>query len=198
MCRDLKARFPDDIIDWIRPGQSGADTKQIVRVKGKEIASIPHERQETKLWRDDYATKLRQDQLKEGAVYAVCWTSAMPRDTGQLTQRDNVIVTTPVHGVTVTTILREFLIKLDKLNVDDKVRDEKAAEFLACFTSGQGLELLVTDHDIIDKRRRLDTSERKQHDKMWRDREQLDRSQDNIFRDIFALIDRTTGIDGPR
>jgi hypothetical protein len=189
MTRDLKAAFPGDVIDRIRPGQSGADTRQIVRDKGNEIASILHERKEVRLWRDDYATKLRHDQLKDGAAYAVCWTSAMPRDSGQLTQRDNVIITTPAHGVTVTTILREFLIKLDKLNVDAAERDEKTAAFFASFTSGQGHELLVTAHDVIDKRRRLDTTERKQHNKIWKDREQLDRSQDQIFREIFALID---------
>lgn len=195
----LKAEFPNDRITRISKGVSGADIVQNVIHHEKPCGSILYESKNCREWRDDYATKLRQDQLAAKADHAVLATPVFPRGARQLHLRDGVILINPARAAVVAEILRKQLVQLHISRVSAEARDEKTSKLYEFITSDRCAQLLDRMSTATEDLEELDVKEVKVHEATWKKRGQLIRSVQKHQADFSLEIDRILGTsDGGR
>jgi hypothetical protein len=88
----LRAEFPGDQISRVGKGVKGPDIILQVVHNGAVTGSIAVDCKNHKRWQSSFTTKLRADQLAEGADFAILSTSTFPKGARQLHIQDNVII----------------------------------------------------------------------------------------------------------
>ena len=73
-----------------------------------------------------YLTKLRADQLRDGADHAVLSTQAFPAGTQQLVVRDGVVIVHPARAIAVANLLRRQIVQVHSLRLGREGREQKA------------------------------------------------------------------------
>jgi hypothetical protein len=100
---ELRAHFPEDILEPIVPGASGADIKQIVRDdRMNDCGIILYEKKETESWRNDWVEKLKCDVEAAGADIAFLVTKKLPRNVKDFVLKENVWVVQ--HNIAIPVI----------------------------------------------------------------------------------------------
>jgi hypothetical protein len=186
----LKAEFPNDRITRVSKGVSGADIVHRVIHRGKECGSILYDSKNCGAWRNDYATKLRQDQLAAEADFAVLATPVFPGGARQLHVLDGVILTNPARASVIAQILRKQLVQLHILRVSAEARDEKTSKLYEFITSDRCAQLLDRMSTATEDLEELDVKEVKVHEATWKKRGQLLRSVQKHQADFSLEIDR--------
>ena len=111
---ELTQRYPQDSIEPVPKGQSGADVLQRVNGKiGVSSGSILWESKRTKNWSDGWLPKLRADPRAAGADVAILISATMPRDIETFDVIDGVIVVSQKCAFQVATIIRERVMAVD-------------------------------------------------------------------------------------
>src|SRR3989442_15334599 len=87
-----KGEYPDDQITRVPKGTAGADIIHVVKHNGKECGKIIYDSKNRKGWRDDYVTKLREDQIAAKAEHAILSACKFPAGAHQLEVREGVII----------------------------------------------------------------------------------------------------------
>ena len=82
----LKAAFDGDKIRRVQKGTPGADIVHEVVHNGKVCGKIVYDSR-TGNWKNEYATKLREDQIAEKADHAILSSNKFPAGAKQLTCR---------------------------------------------------------------------------------------------------------------
>ena len=76
----LRARFPLDAIEPVPKGEFGGDLVQrVTGTAGQSCGAILWEMKRTKNWTDGWITKLREDQRRAKAEFAVIVSTALPK-----------------------------------------------------------------------------------------------------------------------
>ncbi|HTV10348.1 MAG TPA: DUF2130 domain-containing protein [Acidimicrobiales bacterium] len=89
----LKKRFPTDLVQVTRRGQSGADVRQTVRSPANlPLGMILWEVKWTAAWSNDWLDKLRADQQRDGAQIGVIASAALPRGADPVSRMEGVWV----------------------------------------------------------------------------------------------------------
>jgi len=189
----LKAEFPDDRITRVNKGAPGADIIHEVVNNGMVCGKIVYDSKNRNAWRNDYVTKLRQDQIAAKADHAILSTHVFPAGARQLHIQDGVIVANPARAVVLVQMLRTHIIRGHGLRLSNKTRDEKTArlyEFIMSDRCGQLLDQIET---LTDDMLELDVKEKRAHDATWKRRGELIRSVQRSHGDFTAEIDRIIG-----
>jgi hypothetical protein len=170
---DLRAAFPQDLIEEVGKGQLGADVKQQVRTPvGLPCGLILWETKRAKHWANDWAVKLGADKLQAGAAVAVLVTTAFPADEpGPFFLRHGIWVVRPPLAALVATALREQLLAVQNAQRVNEGRDTKMAQlydFLCSPAFGDNLRTVARAYtdlqtDIV--------AERAAMEKLWKRRE---------------------------
>jgi hypothetical protein len=164
----LKKEFPEDHIERIRPGVSGADILHRVMRNGVVCGSILYESKNSQAWRDDYVTKLVKDQTAIEADHAILSTFKMPKDAEQVETRDSVIILKPARAVVIAKILRQHLLHVHTLRLSKSERQGKMAELYAFITSKRYALLagrLDTESEALLT---LQDADKKYHENHWK------------------------------
>lgn len=190
---EIKAEYPDDIVTRVPKGTAGADIIHIVRHNGKECGKIVYDSKNRKAWRDDYVTKLREDQIAAKAEHAILSTCKFPAGTSQLTERDGVIIANPARVVMLAELLRTHLIQTSSLRIAGKERDSKTVALYSYITSERFRQHLASMDSCMDKVLEIDAKEKKDHDNVWNKRGGLIRSAQKSYGNVRADIERIIG-----
>lgn len=190
---DLKAEYPDDLVTRVGKGAAGADIVHIVRHNGKECGKIVYDCKNRKQWRDDYVTKLRDDQIAAKAEHAILSTCKFPAGASQLAERDGVIIANPARVVMVAELLRTHLIQTSSLRIAGKERDSKTVALYGYITSERFQQHLASMDTCMDKVLEIDAKEKKDHDNVWNKRGGLIRSAQKSYGNVRADIERIIG-----
>jgi hypothetical protein len=142
----LKKEFPDDRIERVAKGAPGADIIDVVMHNGRQCGAIIFDSKNHKAFRNEHVTKLREDQLKEKAEYAILSTHAFPRGTGQLHMQDGVVLANPARVVFVVTLIRRLLLQAHTLRLSSAERESKT-EALYRFITSERFNLLLSRVD---------------------------------------------------
>ncbi|MFQ5735509.1 MAG: DUF2130 domain-containing protein [Thermodesulfobacteriota bacterium] len=122
----LKARFPVDVIEPVPKGIRGADILQRIYTRsGQSCGTIVWELKRTKLWSDDWISKLKDDQREVRAEMAVLVSEALPKDITTFRQVDGVWVSAIPFAVSLAEALRLGLIDVAKARVSAEGKGEK-------------------------------------------------------------------------
>ena len=189
----LKERFPGDRIRRVEKGTAGADIIHVV-VNGKnECGTILYECKNSTAWKDSYVTKLREDQIAEGAEHAILSTFKLPAELHQLDIhiQDGVIIALPDRVPVLAEILRRDIVNGYR---GDKKPEKKDAlySYIMSPSFKQHLEFIdIVAREMLE----LDTSEEKSHKKVWKKRGILIKSMQDAEDNLRAGIDEVIAQD---
>jgi hypothetical protein len=191
----LRTEFPDDRIRRVPKGSSGADIIHEVLHHGKICGSIIYDSKNCSAWRQDYAKKLRQDQLAAKAEHAVLAlaTAAFPAGARQLHVVDGVILTNPARASVVAQILRKQLVQVHSLRLSSEAQDEKTTELYAFITSDRCTQLLERMSAAAGALEDIEVKEVKAHEATWKKRGEIIRSVQKHQADFTLEIERIIG-----
>jgi hypothetical protein len=112
----LRHAFPEDEIEPIEKGQTGADILQKVRTpNGQLCGTIIWETKNTKNWSKAWLSKLRSDQRKIKAELAVLVSMALPKEVKRFALVEGIWVAEYGLALGVATALRANLIQVAML-----------------------------------------------------------------------------------
>jgi hypothetical protein len=183
----LRQKFPQDLIEAVSKGESGADVVQhVVGPLGKTCGTMLWECKRTKHWNDNWLPKLRDDQRAVKADIALIISEALPKEMKSFDIIDGIWVVDPKYAIPVARIMRHSLLELAMARQSSEGQNTKM-EMVYQYLTGQRfrqrVEVIVEKfsdmHDDLDK-------ERKTMTKLWAKREEQ----------INRVIEATSGMYG--
>ncbi|MEW5962788.1 MAG: DUF2130 domain-containing protein [Pseudomonadota bacterium] len=194
----LRAEFPEDRISRVAKGLAGADIVHEVLHNGRFCGRIVYDAKNRSAWRNDYVTKLRQDQAEHKADHAVLASKVFPAGARELHLQEGVLVVSPQRVVVVAHLLRRHVVQGHALRQGNEARAAKTEALYAFILSERCAHLLGsidagTDH-LVD----LDAREQKAHQATWKRRAELIRAVQKAHGDLTFEIDRIIGTAGNR
>ena len=168
----LSGKYPWDNIEEIGKGVKGADCIQTVFDKFQnECGRIVYESKRTKNFSTDWIGKLKQDQIIAKADIAVLVTEVLPSDMKKFGEKDGVWICTLNDVSSLSFVLREILLRVQKVKNAEDNKGEKM-ELLYKYLTGnefaQNIQRIVENYDSMILQ--LNT-EKKRVYKSWGERE---------------------------
>jgi len=188
----LKSAFEGDRIRRVPKGIAGADIIHEVIENGKVCGKIVYDSKKRAAWKAEYATKLCQDKISEGAQHAVLSLLKFPSDAKQLDIREGVILANPARVKAVAEILREHVVQSHTLRLSNEEREKKQGELYSYIVSGRFAQHLDTIDAHAQKLLDLDVAEERAHRKVWENRgallKTLQKSEGNLRTEVGRII----------
>ena len=191
----LREEFPEDNIQRVKKGHSGADIVHTVRCNGRSCGRVIYDSKNRAAWRDDYVAKLSRDQTAAKADHAILSTFKFPAGASQLLVRNDVIVVNPARAVAVARILRSHMVYVDTLRLSKTERTKKMAALYDFITSERCRHLLAKIDGEADALLKLQEAEIKAHQKQWTKQGSLLRSIQKLKADMEIEIASILGAD---
>jgi hypothetical protein len=158
---ELKHEFQDDRLRRVPKGVAGADILHEVVYNGQLCGKIIYDSKNRDRWRTEYATKLRADQIAEGADHAILSSNKFPEKGRQVHVFEGVIVACPARVLVLAELMRRHIIQTHILRLSNNLRSEKTAALYSFMTSERCAQLLDSVQASIDKLLELDVAEQK-------------------------------------
>ena len=191
----LREEFPEDNIQRVKKGLSGADILHRVRCNGRSCGQIIYDSKNRAAWRDEYVAKLSRDQTAAKADHAILSTFKFPAGRSQLLVRNGVIVVNPARAVAVAQILRSHMVHVDTLRLSKTERTKKMAALYDFITSERCRHLLAKIDSEADALLKLQEAEITAHQKQWTKQGSLLRSIQKLKADMDIEIASILGAD---
>lgn len=192
----LKAEFESDRIERINKGLPGADIRHVVIHNGKECGTIIYDSKNHNAWRNDFVTKLADDQLADKAEHAILSSRKFPAGKHQLHVQDGIIVASPSRVVALVTVIRQHVIQAHTLRLSKEARSQKTDELYRFITSDQSADLFKRIDTHVEDLLELQVKEKKAHDAIWKKQGELFRSVQKVKAQLCNEIDMIIGTAG--
>jgi hypothetical protein len=183
----LATRFPNDLVQPVAKGESGADILQkVLSLAGQPCGAILWESKRTKHWNDDWLAKLRNDQRAAKADVAILVSRALPKDLEGFDLIDGVWVVERRCAMPVAIALRQSLIEVAAVRQANEDRSMKMG-LVYQYLSGPRFRAHV--ESIVEKFTEMEqdlAKERRTMIRLWAKREGQ----------IRGVIDSTAGMYG--
>jgi hypothetical protein len=183
----LTQKFPMDLIEPVPKGEFGGDIlHRVIGPNGIVVGTILWESKHTKNWSDGWLPKLRDDQRRAEADFALMMSHALPKGLTAFDYMDGVWVCEPKCAVAVAVALRHSLMTIAKTRQASEGQQTKT-ELVYRYLTGprfrQRVEAIVEKFsdmkDDLDKEKKFMT-------KQWAKRETQ----------IGAVVESTAGMYG--
>lgn len=192
MLEELKDRFDGDRIRRVPKGTAGADIIHEIIEDGKVCGKIVYDSKNRNAWRSEYATKLCEDKIAEGADHAVLSLLKFPAETRQLEIRDGAILANPARVAVIAEILRDSIVRSHCLRLSNQEREKKKGELYAYITGERFRQHLDSIESHTDRPLDIDVAEEKAHRKVWETRgtvvKTLRKAEGNLRADVARII----------
>jgi hypothetical protein len=165
-----------DKVTRVPHGLPGADIIHEVLYKGQTCGKVVIDSKNRLQWRNDYASKLHQDRLDEKADYAILaiGSNAFPGEDKHAGRHvcihGDVIVATPAQVIHIARILRETLVRMQKMALSEKQRAQKTTELYQYINSQVYQAKAQEAANLAKSLGDIDVDEKKDHDKVWKKR----------------------------
>jgi len=189
----LKAEFQEDQITRIAKGGPGADILHKAIHNGRVCGSIIYDSKNRNAWRNEYVTKLREDQLAARSEHAILATAVFPAGAKQLHIQDSVIITNPARAIALVQLLRRHIVQTHALRLSNEARDQKTLQLYEFITSDRCAQLLGRIESLTDAILDLEVKEQAAHESTWKKRGGLVRSVQKAHGDFSFEIERIVG-----
>jgi hypothetical protein len=189
---ELKDLFEGDRVRRVPKGTPGADIIHEIMEGGKICGKIVYDSKKRARWATEYATKLCEDKIAEGADHAVLSLLKFPADARQLDVRDGVILANPARVAVIAGILRDFVVRAYSLRLSSQERETKKGELYAYITGERFRQQMDSIETQTGKLLDVDVAEEKAHHKVWETRgsllKSLQKSHGNLCADVARII----------
>lgn len=191
---ELRSQFPFDLIEEVSKGIRGADCVQIVRNNlGVESGKIVYESKRTKVFSNDWISKLKDDARRVGADIAVLITETLPKDQTSFSMINGVWVCGFKEFTSLALVLRDGIIKVQKVQDSNENKGDKM-QMLYSFLTGNEFRSQV--EGIIDAFTTLQEDLEKEKRAMmntWKKREkQIERVKWNTI-NMYSSVEGIAG-----
>ena len=192
----LKAEFTEDRISRVEKGAAGADIVHDIHHNGRHVGRIVYDAKNRSAWRNDYTSKLRQDQADAKADHAVLASKVFPSGSKELHIQDGVVVVAPGRALVIAGMLRRHVIQTHALRLSNEARSQKTEDLYAFIMSERCTHLLSSIEAHTDTMFDLDRDEEKSHQRTWKRRAELIRNVQRAHGDLTSEIERIIGTRG--
>ncbi len=171
----LRQEFPMDEIRPVEKGIKGADILQTVKNKQLEpCGTIIWELKRTKAWKDDWLTKLKEDQRTAGAEIAVLVTEVLPKSIEKAGWKDKVWITDHTTALSSAASLRYGLNLAHAKQIQSELsgKDQKMEAVYDYITSTAFQHKIEAILEAFEGLRTGLDQEKKAFAKIWKKREQ--------------------------
>jgi hypothetical protein len=189
----LRAEFRDDRFARVKKGTAGADIIHEIVHNGRVAGVIVYDSKNRDAWRNDYATKLRNDQLAAKADHAILASRVFPSRAHQIHLQDGVIVANPARVIDLVQLLRRHVLSIEGLRLAGQKRAEKAQQLYEFITSDRCVQMFEEIDTLTDDLLALDVKEVKAHESTWRHRGQLLKSVQRVRGSLVNEIEQVVG-----
>jgi hypothetical protein len=186
----LETAFPEDRVWRIVKGQPGPDVVVEVIHGGEPVGKIVLDSKNHARWSNKFTTKLRADQLVEGADFAILSTSVFPAGARELHIQDNVIVASPQRVVVLVHLLRRQIVENYRLKLSADSRQEKADRLYALMTSDQAADLWERHGRATSGLLDIEKSDAAWQEKTRNRRTELIHAAQGVHEEFLSAIDR--------
>jgi hypothetical protein len=193
----LRAEFDGDKIERVGKGVSGADIIHTVIHNGRACGKIIYDSKNSTAWRDEYVSKLVQDQTAAKADYAVLSTFKFPAGAKQVEVRETVIIVNPARAIAIAHIIRRQLVQVHALRLSKSERATKMAALFDYITSSRCVHLLERIESHADAILKLQEKEMKAHEAHWKQEGALLKSIQKVKAELANEIDSIIGTGEP-
>lgn len=169
----LHDSFPQDEVEPVAKGVSGADIKQIVKSpRGIVCGVILWESKRTKEWSDKWLVELKKDLRAQKANIPVIVSTALPKDARDgFGNKDGVFICSYQLVLPIAALLRKNLLELEYQKLVSLNRESKSDilySYIINHEFKQQLEILIESYKaIVDQI----VKERMVFEKSWKQRE---------------------------
>ena len=191
----LKREFEGDRIDRIRKGVSGADIIHTVVHNGQECGKIIYDSKNSMAWRDDYVSKLAQDQTAAKADHAMLCTFKLPANARQVDVRHGVVIANPARALALVQMIRRHIVQVHTLRLSKSERAQKMAALYDFITSERCAHLLARIESHAEALLDLQEKEIKAHQAHWKHEGTHLRSIQKVKTELETEIDCIIGTD---
>jgi hypothetical protein len=169
----LQKAFPLDDINPVGKGVRGADISQIVKTSlGTICGTILWESKRTKVWVDDWATKLKSDMRASKSDISVIVTTVLPKNIKVgFGFYEGVWVTESAYAQPLAEILRKNLIDIAREKHNGKDRGTKADMIYTYLTSNAFVQQIQSIIEVHQSMEAQIQRERAAYEKLWKERE---------------------------
>jgi hypothetical protein len=186
----LKEEFPRDRIQRVGKGTQGADIIHDVMHNNKVCGRIVYDCKDRSAWRNDYVTKLREDQIAAKAEHAILSSRVFPAGARQLCEQEGVLIANPARVIDLVQMLRRHVVQLSTLRLGNEKRAQKTAALYEFMRSERCAQLFERIDSHADDLLRMQEKEKKDHDALWKKQGTLYRGVQKACGDLCSEIDR--------
>jgi hypothetical protein len=189
----LKQEFEGDQIKRVSKGAAGADIIHDVVQGGRVCGRIVYDAKNRNAWRNEYVTKLRQDQIAAEAEHSILSSLKFPVDARQLHVQDGVIIANPARVLALVQMLRRHIVQIHTLRLSNVERDTKTDALYEFIRSERCAQLFARIDGHAESLFKLQVQERKAHDMTWKRQATVYSAIQKDGADLSAEIDRIIG-----
>jgi hypothetical protein len=190
---ELKAAFEGDRIVRVKKGVSGADVIHDLMHNGKVCGRIVYDSKNRNSWKNEYATKLREDQIAAKAEHAILSTFKFPSGARELCLQDGVIVAGPARVVAIAELIRRHVMQIHTLRLSNEERAKKTETLYAFVVSERYRQFLDSIETQVNKLLDIDVGEQNGHKLIWEKRGKLLKVLLKAQGDLCCEIERIIG-----
>lgn len=171
--RRLKELFPFDEITEVKKGELGGDIRQIVKTQNGSVCGlILWERKRTKMWKEEWVGKLKEDVRRDKAQVGIILTDILPKNFNKVFGGYNgVYLVTDEFVETIAEFIREKLYELAKNKAISANKQSKAEEIYDFITSGDFNQQVEKMSESYFAMKNQITKEKVAYEKLWKERE---------------------------
>jgi hypothetical protein len=196
---ELRAHFEGDRVRRVPKGTPGADIIHEIVEDGRLCGKIVYDSKKRASWKTEYATKLCEDKIAEGADHAILSLMKFPAECRQLEIRDGVILANPARVSVLAEIFRDHVVRSYGLRLSNEEREKKTHELYTYITSERFHQHMDSIEKQTDKLLDIDVAEEKAHRKVWETRggflKSLQKAHGNLRADVARIIGTTDSVE---
>jgi hypothetical protein len=192
----LKQNFAGDRIRRVEKGAQGADIIHDILHNGRVCGRIIYDCKNRSAWRQDYATKLREDQIAAQAEHAILSTRIFPAGARQLYQHNGILIVDPARVIALVEVLRRHIVQLSTLRLSNEERSQKTVALYEFIRSDGCRRLFERIEAQAEDLIKLQDKEKKEHEASWKRQDLLYRGVQRACGDLRSEIDRIIEVTG--
>ena len=190
----LKETFPDDSVEPIAKGVSGADiVLNIINKNNENCGSIVFESKKTKTFDKAWIEKLNKDKIASHCEIAVLVSQTLPKEYDGFYEKEGVWITSFSEVKALVFILRELLIKVHQVTNKNKNISDKMSILYQYFISNEFNDSWNLIKKGFSELKTSITAERSAMEKSWKARE---KHLDSILLNVSHIKGSIEGISG--
>jgi hypothetical protein len=168
----LTEAFPQDIVEPVGKGVTGADVVQTVRTpQGMSCGVLLWESKHTKHWKDQWVDKLKEDLRQKKANVPIIVTAALPKEISSFGQYQGVWVTQVSFALQLAGALRNTLLQVQYERLATQGKGEKQEllyDYVASHEFRQRVEAIVEVY--VEMQQQID-KEQAAFARLWKQRQ---------------------------